>query len=224
MDIDKKVLLIQNEIEDLLKQGKSLFASSSFQTHSIPMLHILSQIDNSIAIAFINTGYHFAETLSFRDQITDQLNLNLINVYSRVPRAEQVDCQRKFLYTSDPDYCCHINKVAPMNDLLVDYDVWINGIRAGQSENRKKMQTFEKAPHGSLRYHPMLRWSQSEIHQYRKKYQLPPHPLEESGYLSLSCQPCTKKVNNEILGDERLSRWYGLNKTECGLHTELVTK
>ena len=97
---------IKTYIERYRADGKKLFATSSFQTHSIPMLHLLSRIDKDLPIMFINTGYHFPETVRFRDQITDLLDLNLIDVKSLVPRHLQKDADGKLYFASDPDYCC----------------------------------------------------------------------------------------------------------------------
>ena len=201
--------------------GKKLFATSSFQTHSIPMLHLLSRIDKDIAICFINTGFHFPETVRFRDQIAERLGLNLVDVKSLVPRNMQRNSQGNLYFTSDPDYCCFLNKTQPLEPILMQYDVWINGIRADQNANRRSMGIEQKAPHGAVRFHPMLDWTSKMIFDYIKEYDLPRHPLENQGYLSIGCEPCTRKFDFE---NDRGGRWFGLNKQECGLHTDLVEK
>ena len=101
-------------------------------------------------------------------------------------------------------------------------DIWINGVRADQSAARKAMSVEQKAPHGSVRFHPMLDWSAKSIYQYRKEYNLPSHPMENQNYFSIGCEPCTRKIDPEM--QEREARWYGMNKTECGLHTDLINK
>jgi phosphoadenosine phosphosulfate reductase len=108
-----------------------------------------------------------------------------------------------------------------MEPLMTKHDVWINGIRADQNANRKNMKKEQKTPQGAFRYHPMLNWTNKMIFEYIKEYNLPKHPLEAKGYLSIGCEPCTKRYN---AGDERDSRWFGMKKTECGLHTDLVEK
>ena len=100
---------IKKKIEDYLSNGKKIFTSSSFQTHSIPLLHIISRIDNKIPVYFLNTGYHFPETLDFRDKIADLLQLNLINLKPDTPKNMQLDPGGKLLFTSDPDHCCYLN-------------------------------------------------------------------------------------------------------------------
>ncbi|MFQ5334498.1 MAG: phosphoadenosine phosphosulfate reductase family protein, partial [Flavobacteriales bacterium] len=102
-------------------------------------------------------------------------------------------------------------------------DVWINGIRADQSANRNEMAEEEQAPHATLRYHPMLRWTGKMIYDYINKFNLPRHPLDEKGYHSIGCEPCTRRMDVQNDSD-RGGRWFGLKKVECGLHTELVKK
>ncbi len=212
---------IKDQVQTFRKENKRIFTSSSFQTHSIPLLHILSRIDNSIPIYFLNTGYHFPETLEYKELITKMYDLNVIDLESHVPKHLQVDSGGMLLFTSNPDYCCFLNKVQPMEPVLMSYDVWINGIRAGQNENRKKMKTFEKASHNTLRYHPILQWTNKMIWDYIKTHEIPRHPLEMKGYISIGCEPCTRKFDGS---DERMGRWFGMEKTECGLNTDLVQK
>ncbi|MBX7093692.1 MAG: phosphoadenylyl-sulfate reductase [Flavobacteriales bacterium] len=212
---------IELHIRNYKKEGKKLFATSSFQTHSIPMLHILSTIDPEIPVLFINTGFHFPETLVFRDQIASLLGIKIIDVHSAVARNLQKDGKGQFYFTSDPDYCCFMNKTQPVEPFLAEYDVWINGIRGDQNANRRNMKIEQDAPFGSKRFHPMLDWSSKMIYDYIRENNLPRHPLENQGYLSIGCEPCTRKVD---LNNDRSGRWFGLNKTECGLHTDLISK
>jgi len=212
---------IKQQIKKYQSDGKQLFATSSFQTHSIPMLHVLSRIDKSIPIYFINTGYHFPETVKFKDQLADELGLNIVDAKSMVPRNLQRNERGEFYFTSDPDYCCFMNKTQPMEPILAEKDVWINGIRADQNANRKNMKVEQPATHGAVRFHPILDWSMKMIYDYIREYDLPKHPLENAGYMSIGCEPCTRKMTLE---NDRGGRWFGLNKTECGLHTDLVKK
>ena len=211
---------IRNKIQEYQQKGLKLFTTSSFQSHSIVLLHILSRIDRNIPVYFINTGFHFAETIEFRDHVTDLLGLNTVDLRSDTPKYLQKGLDGKLLFTSDPDYCCYLNKIQPLESVLRINDVWINGVRADQSAARKAMKIEQDAPHDVIRFHPILDWSSKEIYQYRKKFNLPEHPLESQGYLSVGCEPCTRKFDIEM--QEREARWYGLKKTECGLHTELV--
>lgn len=213
---------IQNKIESYKENSLKIFTTSSFQTHSIVLLHILSKIDKTIPIYFINTGYHFPETITFRDEVAALLDLNLKDVYSFTPRHMQKDAQGKLLFTSDPDFCCYLNKVQPLEPILAANDVWINGVRADQSAVRKSFKEEEKATHDVIRFHPMLDWNTKMIEAYIKEHKLPRHPLEAKGYFSIGCEPCTRKFDLEW--NAREGRWFGLKKTECGLNTDLVSK
>ncbi|MBX9850149.1 MAG: phosphoadenylyl-sulfate reductase [Cytophagaceae bacterium] len=213
---------IKYKITEYNKAYRKMFTTSSFQTHSIVLLHILSRIDNTIPVYFINTGFHFPETVAFRDQIAEMLKLNLKEVYSSTPRHMQKDSQGKLLFASDPDFCCYLNKVQPLEPILAEHDVWINGVRADQSSVRKSFKEEEKAPHDVIRYHPMLDWNTKMIELYIKEHKLPRHPLEEKGYFSIGCEPCTRKFDLEWSARE--GRWFGLKKTECGLNTDLINK
>lgn len=217
-----EISAIAQKIKAYNEAGKKMFTTSSFQTHSLVMLHILSRIDNSIPIYFLNTGYHFPETVAFKDEIGRLFDLNIVEVKSSMPRFMQRDENGKLLFASDPDHCCYINKTAPTEELLKTYDIWINGVRGDQSAVRKAMQSEQEAPFDTLRFHPMLDWSMKQIFAYIREHDLPRHPLDAKGYLSIGCEPCTRKVDPEM--QEREARWYGLNKVECGLHTDLVKK
>jgi len=217
-----EVAQIQKQLEAYRERGLKLFSTSSFQTHSVVLLHILSQTDRSIPIYFINTGYHFPETVAYRDRIVDLLGLNLRDIYSDVPRNMQKDAAGRLFFASDPDFCCHLNKVQPLDTLLPKYDVWINGVRADQSAVRKAMKVEQPAKYGVVRFHPMLDWNSRTIETYLKEHKLPRHPLESQGYLSIGCEPCTRKFDPNM--SERESRWFGLNKTECGINTDLVQR
>ena len=211
---------IQSRIQAYQNEGKKLFTSSSFQSHSLVLLHILSRVDRSIPVYFLNTGYHFPETVAFVDEISEKLGLNTIRLNSLVPKNQQRDAEGNLLFTSDPDYCCFLNKTQPMESVLRNYDVWINGVRADQSLVRKAMKVEQPAPHNVMRFHPMLDWTIQEIYSYLREHDLPRHPLDAKGYISIGCEPCTKKPDPDM--QEREARWYGLNKVECGLNTDLV--
>ncbi|MCK5679129.1 MAG: phosphoadenylyl-sulfate reductase, partial [Flavobacteriaceae bacterium] len=148
-------------------------------------------------------------------------NLNLVNVTTTVSRIYQKDCNGNFLFTSDPDRCCYINKTQPMEPILAGHDIWINGIRADQNSNRKNMNVEQDGAFNCKRFHPILDWNNKMIYNYIKEHHLPKHPLDEKGYLSIGCEPCTRKFD---ITNERSGRWFGLNKTECGLHTDLIDK
>lgn len=216
----QQVNSIKKNIETYTRKRKSIFVSSSFQTHSIPLLHIIVSIDKSIPVYFLNTGFHFPETLTFRDEVASFLDLTVISVESNISKVNQRDHNGRFFFCSNSDYCCHINKISPLEPALIKHDVWITGVRRDQNSNRQNMNFEAKGPFNTTRFHPMLDWTSKMIWQYRKAYSLPSHPLEQEGYLSIGCTPCTKKYTDSTRG----GRWAGQNKSECGLHTELISR
>jgi len=210
---------IEQQLKKYEQEGKKMFVTSSFQTHSIVLLHIISRINPEIPVYFINTGFLFPETIKYKDLIAKEFGLNIIDAKSAVPKSQQKDSYGNLLFASDPDYCCFLNKIQPLDPILAEFDVWINGVRGDQTEVRKAMKVEEESKFGTLRFHPMLDWNKKEIYAYIREHQLPKHPLDAQGYMSIGCEPCTRKV---VLGDERSARWFGMNKTECGLNTDLV--
>lgn len=209
---------IQNKIRDYQARGKTMFISSSFQSHSIPMLHIISQVAPEIPVYFLNTGYHFPETIVYKKKISKLLSLNVIQLTSPISMVHQKDQNGLLMYASDPDYCCELNKTLPLEPILASNDIWITGVRADQSSHRSKMTVEMQANEKTLRYHPMLFWTAKMIYEYRMAHDLPEHPLEEQGYVSIGCSPCTIKYEDQKRG----GRWKGMKKEECGLHTQLI--
>ena len=217
-NFDAEVAIISDQLQSFLQVGKKVFATSSFQTNSVALLHIISRIDPSIPVYMMNTGFLFPETLMFRDQLIEEFGLNVVVLNSETPRLQQRCSMGRFLFASDPDSCCHINKVVPLEPVIASHDVWINGVRASQSSTRKSMKKLQPTKR-ILRYHPLLNWDSRMVYQYLEENNLPKHPLENDGYVSVGCRPCTRKWVDSI--DDRGGRWSGLNKTECGLHTTL---
>lgn len=208
---------IKNTLQRLKREGKDMFVTSSFQSQSNVLLHIISTTVPEVPVYFIDTGYHFPETIVHKNNIASLLRLKVIDLKPLVPKHLQRDAAGNLLFTFDPDYCCYLNKVQPVESLLSKYDIWINGIRADQSAFRNKLSEFEPTGGKTVRYHPLLNWTRKDIDAYLLRYNLPPHPLEASGYKSIGCEPCTRPVQEN---DNRQGRWFGMNKTECGLHNE----
>ncbi len=211
MDINS----IGNKILQYKKEGKRLFATSSFQTHSVVLLHVLSRVDREIPVYFINTGFHFSETIRYKVKVAERLGIMVSDLLPHVPKSMQTNASGDLMFTYDPDYCCFLNKVQPVEALLKQYDVWINGIRACQNSFRSRFSEEEKTGNGVVRYHPLLKWSVQDMNAYISLYNLPVHPLEEKGYRSIGCEPCTRPANGNNMRD---ARWAGMKKTECGLH------
>jgi len=222
IDLNKSIQQIHDEVNEIENKGLKLFLTSSLQTHSIPLLHLIDSINKDIPIYFLNTGYHFTETIEFKEDLKKKFGFNIESLTSLVERVNQKDANGRLMYASDPDYCCYMNNVLPLEPVLQKYDVWISGVRGGQNSFRSNLNKFEKGKYETQRYHPIIDWSSKMIHEYRKRYDLPHHPLEEKGYSSIGCMPCTRKLDPS--NDPREMRWFGMNKTECGLHTETIEK
>lgn len=195
-----------------------MFVTSSFQSQSIVLLHLVSQIQPQIPVYFIHTGYHFPETIVHKNKVASLLGLHVVDLKPLAPKSLQRSPEGNLLFTFDPDYCCYLNKIQPLERMLGIYDIWINGIRACQSTERSHFSVFEETRFKARRYHPLLHWSQNDIDAYILEHKLPLHPLETQGYKSIGCEPCTRMVEN---GTQRDGRWYGMKKTECGLHTSM---
>lgn len=186
--------------------------SSSFQTQSLPLLHMVSRTTPEMPVLFIDTGFHFPETLVFRDRLTAEWGLNVRIVR---PAADEF---RPGLFGQDPDACCLVHKVEPLRRAMQGLLAWISGIRRDQTGDRATGEAVEKV--GDLvRVHPLLEWTSQDVWKYINAHDLPTHPLLAKGYLSIGCSPCTRPVHDGE--DERAGRWAGQAKMECGLHTAL---
>ena len=211
---------IRSDVERFKSEARAVYLTSSFQTQSVPLLHMVSQLEaDAVQVVVIDTGFLFPETYLFAHALTDRLGLSLMKVRSERTFAEQMTQRGNFLFASDTDACCHLNKVEPMRALLSPGDVWISGIRADQSKVRAAKARLETDATGVLRYHPLLEWTAKDVYGYIQAHDLPRHPLENDGYKSIGCVPCTRKWSTLDLED-RGGRWEGSAKTECGLHTD----
>lgn len=217
MKLDNTLDFLNKQLSSFKKNDNNIYMSSSFQTQSVPLLHIISSHFSWVKVVFIDTGYLFAETYKFKKELENKFNLNIITVSSDKDYINQQTSSGLMLYSEDTDRCCHINKVEPITNLIKPGDVWISGVRKDQTRNRSQKKSVEIDSKGIIRLHPMLEWNSKDIYQYIKKHELPKHPLEKEGYLSIGCVPCTQKMS---ISNSRNGRWLGQQKTECGLHLE----
>jgi phosphoadenosine phosphosulfate reductase len=213
-ELESKVKAIEAQLSSWRDENRRFFATSSFQTSSGVLLHLLDRFAPGISVCFLNTSYHFPETLMFRRELGARFDLNIVDVFSPISRIQQQrDGQQ--LFAADPDLCCHLNKVLPLEPWLASNDFWINGIRGDQSAHRSTMTAFSPAAHGCRRWHPLLDWTDTMMDEYRATWSLPSHPLDPGDGRSIGCQPCTAMSDSN---QSREGRWHGLKKTECGLH------
>ncbi len=195
--------------------------SSSFQTQSMPLLHMATRIRRDLLIFFLDTGYHFWDTLIFRERIASEWRLNVLDLYRDSRWDVFVRQHVRSLPLEDPDLCCYIHKVQPMQKALKDLKAWISGIRRDQTPTRAQAKILE-LQNGLLKINPLLNWTKADVEAYIEEHHLLSHPLTEKGYRSIGCAPCTAAV--AVGEDERAGRWAGRGKAECGLHTEMFRK
>jgi len=210
--------LLRLAIEDLFPGRIALV--SSFGADSAVLLHMAAQIDPKTPVVFVDTGQHFDETLRYRDELVARLGLT--NVINAEPDRETIadEDPERFLFASDPDRCCDIRKVQPLARALQRYDAWVTGRKGFQSATRARVPLFE-AEGDRIKVNPLVSWSATDILDYIRAADLPPHPLVAKGFPSIGCLPCTSRVAPGE--DPRAGRWRGRNKSECGIHTEALS-
>ena len=196
--------------------------SSSFQTQSVPLLHMASSIQRDILILFLDTGYHFWETLIFREKLASQWHLNVLDLYRDSGWDAFASRQPRALPFEDPNLCCFMHKVQPMQKAMKDMLAWISGIRRDQTSVRARARILELQADGLIKINPLLNWTKHDVKRYMEEHNLPSHPLLEKGYRSIGCSPCTVAIG--VNDDERAGRWSGRSKIECGLHTDMFIR
>ncbi len=210
----------QQFLRENLQGTDGVCVTSSFQAEDVVLLHLVGQFLTDVPVLFLETGYHFPETLAYRDRLAAEWNLNLINIVPRQTVAEQ-ESQFGILYRSQPDRCCALRKVGPLFDALGSYRVWVTGLRRQQSKSRANLQIEEdfKLPSGTVlrKLNPLAEWSTRDVWDYASAHAIPLLPLYESGYTSIGCAPCTSLPSDP--SDPRSGRWSGC-KLECGIHLQ----
>lgn len=169
-------------------------------------------------IYFIDTGYHFPETLAFKEKITDKWNLNVITLRAESSQRQDTDRDGVPLYMSDSNACCFRHKVAPLLHVLPKHKAWIHALRRDQSSTRQSLDFAEMDATNVLRLYPLIDWTRERCWFFIESQSIPVHPLHRKGYASIGCQPCTRPVGETE--HERAGRWDGgVTRYECGLHT-----
>ena len=196
---------------------KSTLGCSFGGEGGIVLSHALSQINSDVPVFYLDTSLLFPETYAFAKKLSKLLNLNTIALKSQLSLEDQTKKHGEKLWESDPKKCCQLRKVKPQLDFLKDYELWITGIRRGQTKNRNESPfiSFDEK-FGVYKLAPIADLSDEELSNYIKSFQLPTNPLKKDGFLSIGCWPCTSRVNPG--DDPRSGRWKGKGKTECGLH------
>lgn len=188
---------------------------SSFGAEAAVLLHMAAEIDRNLPVLFIDTGKLFGETLRYRDKLVSQLGLANLQVLR--PAAAEVAASDPdgVLWHGDPDSCCAIRKVAPLARAMEGFDAWASGRKRFHGDLRAFLPVIEVSG-AKIKVNPLARWSKVRIEEAFAARDLPRHPLEADGFLSIGCMPCTERV--APAADQRAGRWAGRGKTECGIH------
>ena len=191
----------------------------SFQAEDVVVLHLLRERVPDVPVLFLDTGYHFAETYEYRDRMTQDWSLNLMNILPE-KTIEQQESEFGILYREQPTKCCQLRKVEPLMRSLEPFDIWFTGLRREQSPTRKNLKKVEqhRLPSGKtlLKVSPLADWTWAQVWEYTGKHGLTYLPQYDRGYASIGCEPCTAIPDDPA--NPRSGRWSG-KKLECGIHT-----
>jgi phosphoadenosine phosphosulfate reductase len=184
------------------------------------VVHLVRQAIGDVPVIFLDTGYHFAETYEYRDRLSRDWGLNLVNVLPQLTVAEQ-ESQFGILNQTAPDRCCALRKVGPLFASLEPYRLWFTGLRREQAKTRANLQSVDAftLPTGKQlqKVSPLAEWSTRDVWQYAEQHSIPLLSLYDKGYTSIGCEPCTSLPFDP--GDPRSGRWGG-RKQECGIHVQ----
>ncbi len=195
--------------------GDKLVVTASMADGALP--HLAAQAAPGVDVVFLDTGYHFVETIGTRDAVGATLDINLISVTPEQTVAEQDAAYGKDLFAREPDKCCAMRKVAPLNKALDGYDAWVTGVRREEAPTRANTPVVEyDAKRNMVKLNPIAPWTQDDLDAFIADNGVLVNPLVYDGYPSIGCEPCTQRVAPGE--DPRSGRWAGNSKTECGLH------
>ncbi len=210
------VELLQPLIETEFKGQLALV--SSFGTESAVLLHMVAQIDRDLPVLFVNTRKLFGETLRYKRKLVETLGLTGLRELSPTNEAEEANDKDGLLWRTSNTACCDFRKVQVLDAGLAPFGAWITGRKRYQATTRIELPLFEAAD-GRIKINPLAGYTRADVESYLDRHGLPRHPLEEDGYLSVGCMPCTDRVAPGE--DIRAGRWRGQEKTECGIHLPL---
>jgi phosphoadenosine phosphosulfate reductase len=224
VDLSELAAAANRDLEDataseILTWARDEFGSRLVVTSSLAdtvMIHLAEQVAPGIDVIFLDTGYHFVETIGTRDAVKAVHNVNLLSITPVQSVAEQDAAYGKDLFARNPDQCCALRKVQPLNAALEGYSAWATGLRRADSPSRAGTPIVSwDAKRNLVKVAPIARWSDDDVANYIEANSLMVNPLLEDGYASIGCAPCTRRTAG---GDARSGRWAGLGKTECGIH------
>ncbi|MGB1760294.1 MAG: phosphoadenylyl-sulfate reductase [Verrucomicrobiales bacterium] len=205
--------------------GDKAAIGTSFQGSGLVIIDHAIRNGCNFPIFTIDTGLLFPETLELKKKLENFWDVKIQSVHPEQTIEEQKKTMGPELWKTNPDSCCQMRKVLPLQSRLSSLDVWITGLRRGQSDQRKSTNVLEMYEFDKLResyifkLNPMVNWSREKVWSYIKDHKIPYNTLHDKGYRSIGCWPCTKAISDGQ--HERAGRWEGFNKTECGIHTFL---
>ena len=204
---------------EILTWAHETFGSGLMLTSSLAdtvMIHLAEQVAPGIDVLFLDTGYHFVETIGTRDAVAAVHDVNLITLTPAQTVAEQDATWGKDLFSVNPDQCCALRKTEPLNEALAGYTAWASGVRRADSVARAKTPIVSwDLRRKIVKIAPIATWTDDDVADYIERHSLMVNPLLEDGYPSIGCEPCTSRDSAD---DPRGGRWAGLAKTECGIH------
>ena len=181
------------------------------------MVDLVSKVAPDVAVVFLDTGYHFAETIGTRDAVAATYPIKMLSITPVQTVAEQDAEYGPRLHDRDPDLCCRLRKVEPLDAALEPFDAWASGLRRDEAETRRNTPVVDwDAKRGKVKVNPIAAWTEADVAAYAETNGVMFNPLLSDGYASIGCAPCTRRVADG--DDARSGRWAGLSKTECGLH------
>ncbi|TDB92318.1 phosphoadenylyl-sulfate reductase [Actinomadura sp. 7K534] len=181
------------------------------------LIHLVSKVKPGIDVLFVDTGYHFAETIGTRDAVEAVYPVNVVNAVPSRTVEEQEAALGPRLFGRNPDLCCHLRKVEPLGRALEGYMAWFSGIRRDETATRRDRRVVEwDRRRGMVKVNPILDWTQEDMDNYIEDNGVLVNPLHYDGYPSIGCAPCTSPVAPGE--DPRSGRWAGMGKVECGIH------
>jgi phosphoadenosine phosphosulfate reductase len=195
--------------------GRDVIVAASMQDLILP--HLVARLIPDVEVLFLQTGYHFDETLQIRDVALRDLAITVVEALPRQSVAEQDAEYGEKLHDRDPNLCCFLRKVDPLARSLEGRAAWVTGVRRIESPTRANTPIVSwDSKHDLVKINPLAAWSNEDVEAYQARHDLPRNPLVAQGYPSIGCAPCTRKV--AAGEDPRAGRWSGNDKTECGIH------
>ena len=216
-ELDERLTQVRELLTRELAAEPDACITCSFQAEDVLLLHLTRELQPEIPVLFLDTGYHFAETIGTRDAVAAVYPVNLVNVTPSRTVAEQDAELGPRLYGRNPDLCCYLRKVEPLERTLQQYDAWITGVRRDETVERRDATVVEwDGRREMVKVNPIAGWSQKQVDDYIADNGILVNPLVYDGYPSIGCATCTLKV---APGENpRSGRWAGTGKTECGIH------